>query len=272
MGRFDMSVTIVTSLYDINRSNLDGRTWDQYLQWFAKTLQLKSPMVVFVDKNLVEFVKEHRNNLPTKIVEEPIDKIPYYHLKEKIDDVIESEEYQSKISDPKRIECKSSLYNIIQYSKFGWLEKVADKNYFNSEYFLWVDAGLSRFFYDINLNNPYPGENAKQSLMNIKDSILIQVFLSYYPNLANAKELPEDYLKDNRSYIMGGMFGAGKESIKKFRPIVDDILNQMISDNFINNEQIALGYLYKKYPDMFVEFFNESHLHRSYELVVELSK
>ena len=72
---------------------------------------------------------------------------------------------------------KSSLYNIIQYSKFGWLEKVADKNYFNSEYFLWVDAGLSRFFYDINLNNPYPGENAKQSLMNIKDSILIQVFL-----------------------------------------------------------------------------------------------
>lgn len=267
-----MSVTLVTSLYDINRSNLDGRTWDEYLKWFSKTLQLKSPMVVFVDKDLVEFVNQNRKNLPTKILEEPINQIPYYHLKERMDAVIESEEYQSKISDPNRIECKSSLYNIIQYSKFGWLEKASDENYFNSEYFLWVDAGLSRFFYDMDLNNPYPSDNAKQSLLEIKDNILIQVFLSYYPDLANAKELDEDYLKDNRSYIMGGMLGVGKESIKKFRPIVDDILDQMLSDNLINNEQIALGYLYKKHPDLFVEFFNESHLHRSYELIMELSK
>lgn len=267
-----MSVTLVTSLYDIGRSKLDGRTWDEYLDWFSKTLQLKSPMVVFVNENLVDFVQQHRNGLPTKIIEEPIEKIPYYYLKDKMDSVIESEEYQSKILDSNRIECKSSLYNIIQYSKFRWLDRASDENCFDSEYFLWVDAGLSRFFYDINLNNPYPGENAKQSLLDIKDSILIQVFLSYYPDLANAKELPKEYLQDNRSYIMGGMFGAGKESIKKFCPIIDNILDEMLSDNIINNEQIALGYLYKKYPKLFVEFFNESHIHRSYELVVELSK
>ena len=267
-----MSVTLVTSLYDIDRSKLDGRTWDEYLEWFAKTLKLKSPMVVFVDEILTEFVRENRKGLPTEIIEEPIEKIPYYHLKDRMDEVIVSDEYQQKISDPSRIECKSSLYNIIQYSKFGWLERVSDQNYFNSEYFLWVDAGLSRFFYDINLNNPYPGESAQQSLMDIKDSILIQVFMSYYPDLANAEELSKEYLKDNRSYIMGGMFGAGKESIKKFRPIVDNILEEMLSDNLINNEQIALGYLYKKYPDLFVEFFNEAHIHRSYELVAELGK
>jgi|694.fasta_scaffold153440_2 hypothetical protein len=267
-----MSVTLVTSLYDIGRSKLDGRTWDEYLDWFSKTLQLKSPMVVFVDQSLVDFVRQHRNGLPTKIIEEPIEKIPYYYLKDKMDSVIESEEYQSKILDLNRIECKSSLYNIIQYSKFRWLNRASDENCFDSEYFLWVDAGLSRFFYDINLNNPYPGENAKQSLLDLKDSILIQVFLSYYPDLVNAKELPKEYLQDNRSYIMGGMFGAGKESIKKFCPIIDNILDEMLSDNIINNEQIALGYLYKKYPELFVEFFNESYMHRSYELVVELSK
>lgn len=267
-----MSVTIVTSLYNINRSNLDGRSWNEYLQWFSKTLQLNSPMIVYVDSELTEFVKEHRKNLPTKIIEESIDQIPYYHLKQKMDSVVESVEYQAKILDSNRIECKSSLYNIIQYSKFRWLERAADENYFDSEYFIWVDAGLSRFFYDINLNLSYPGDNAKQSLLEIKDNILIQVFLSYYPDLVNAKELSKEYLKDNRSFIMGGMFGAGKKAIKKFRPIIDDILDQMLSDNLINNEQIALGYLYKKYPDFFVEFFNESHLHRSYELIVELSK
>lgn len=267
-----MSVTLVTSLYNINRSNLDGRSWDDYLEWFSKTLKLKSPMVVFVDKELVEFVQTNRGNLPTKIIEQSIEEIPYYHLKESMDKVLNSEDYKSQIHDSSRIECKSSLYNIIQYSKFKWLETASEKNYFNSEYFLWVDAGLSRFFYDINLNNYYPGENAQESLLEIQDKILIQVFLSYYPDLANAQELPDDYLKDNRSYIMGGMFGAGKESIKKLCKIVDGILEKMISENIINNEQIALGYLYKKYPELFVEFFNESHLHRSYELVVELSK
>lgn len=267
-----MSVTIVTSLYNIHRSDLDGRTWDQYLEWFSRTLKLNCPMVVFVDEDLIDFVKENRGNLPTKIIKQSIDEIPYYYLKKRIDDVIESIDYQSKISDSTRIECRSSIYNIIQYSKFKWLEKASEDNYFNSEYFLWVDAGLSRFFYDINLNNIYPGEDARNSLLEIKENILIQVFLSYYPDLVNAEELSKDYLKDNRSYIMGGMFGSGKNSIKKLCSIIDNILEQMLSDNIINNEQIALGYLYKKHSDLFVEFFNESHLHRSYELVVELSK
>ena len=54
-----MSVTLVTSLYDIGRSKLDGRTWEEYLKWFSKTLQLKSPMVVFVDETMVDFVKQN---------------------------------------------------------------------------------------------------------------------------------------------------------------------------------------------------------------------
>jgi len=267
-----MTVTLVTSLYNINRETIDGRKWEDYLEWFAKTLKLKSPMVVYVESDLVNFVKEHRNGLPTKIIEESISEIPYYHLKDRTDVIIKSEEYRNKILDNSRIECNSSLYNIIQYSKFQWLKKASEENYFNSDYYLWVDAGLSRFFYDINLNQEYPGKLAKESLQEIKDNILIQVFLSYYPDLANAKLLDENYLLDNRSYIMGGMFGSGKESIKKMCSLIDDILEQMLSNNIVNNEQIALGYLYKKHPDLFVEFFNESHIHRSYELVAELSK
>ncbi len=267
-----MTATLVTSLYDINRSTLDGRTWDEYLEWFAKTLQLKSPMVVFVDRNLVDFVKDNRKDLPTKIIEQKLEEIPYYHLKDKMDSIIESKEYKSKITDPNRIECKSSLYNIIQYSKFKWMETAIDENYFDTEYFIWVDAGLSRFFYDLNTNKPYPGNNALESLLEIKDKVLIQVQLSYYPDLSYAETLTESYLTDNRSYIMGGMFGAGKDGIKNLCPIIDQILDKMISNNFINNEQIALGYLFKTQPDLFEVFYNEAHLHRGYELILELGK
>jgi hypothetical protein len=41
-------------------------------------------MVIFVSKSLVSFVEKYRNNLPTKIVEQEIDEVPYYFLNEKI--------------------------------------------------------------------------------------------------------------------------------------------------------------------------------------------
>lgn len=34
-------ITVVTSLYDIDRENLDGRSWDSYLEWFKKNIGYK---------------------------------------------------------------------------------------------------------------------------------------------------------------------------------------------------------------------------------------
>ena len=264
-------VTIVTSLYNINRSEIDGRKWEEYLEWFSVTLKVKCPMVIFVEDDMVDFVETHRKGLPTKIISMPLEKIPYYHLKGRMDEVIESSKYQDKISDEKRIECKSSLYNIIQYSKFKWIEEASDKNYFDSEYFVWMDAGLSRFFYDIDLEKSYPGHEAKQSLLQIRENILIQVFTSYYPDLVNAEKLDESYFLDNRSFVGGGIFGASQSSIKKLCPLIEEVLEKMLSNNTINNEQIALGYLYKNNSDLFAEFLNDSSKHRNYELICELA-
>ena len=55
-------ITIVTSLQDIRRHNMDGRKWDEYLEWFSGTLQINAPMVVFVDESLVKFVKHYRGD------------------------------------------------------------------------------------------------------------------------------------------------------------------------------------------------------------------
>jgi hypothetical protein len=70
---------------------------------------------------------------------------------------------------------------------------------------------------------------------------------------------------------MGGMFGCSKKSIKKLIPLIDDVLKKMLSNSIVNNEQIALGYLYKNYSDLFAEFLNDPSKHRAYELVAELS-
>jgi len=115
---------LVTSLFNIERERMngnDGRSWDDYLKWFEKTLQLKTPMIVFCEDSLVEFI-EKRREYPTKIITHIVSEIPYYYLKDQIQKIISSSEYQSKIGAPERIECQCIMWFNIQNLN-GWIEQ-----------------------------------------------------------------------------------------------------------------------------------------------------
>ena len=51
----NFGITIVTALFNIEREQMDGRDWDEYLKWFDVTLQLKCPMVLFITEDIKEF-------------------------------------------------------------------------------------------------------------------------------------------------------------------------------------------------------------------------
>ena len=53
---------------------------------------------------------------------------------EQIKEILNTKEYISRIAYPTRVECKLAEYNIIQYSKFGWLKDAIDENPFNKIY------------------------------------------------------------------------------------------------------------------------------------------
>lgn len=264
-------VTIVSALFNIERQQMDGRKWEEYLKWFDVTLSLKCPMILFVTEDLVSFVEERRKNIPTEIIPQKVSEIPYYHLKEQLDTIIESEEYKEKISDPTRIECQHSMYSIIQYSKFKWMTQAVEENPFNSKFFFWLDAGGSRFFDGYDLKLPYPSPNAIKALEGMGDKFLIQMNMEYYNDLVDSETLPESYLLDNRSYVLGSMFGGTQSALQKVSNDIEDVLlNKMISNEFVNNEQIALGYLVKQNPDDYEIYERYDGKHMS--LFTELSK
>lgn len=264
-------VTIVTSLFNVKREGMDGRNWDDYLKWFEKTLELKCSMCIFTTPDLVSFIEKRRTSIPTEIFTHTLEEIPYYYLKPKIDTIIDSKEYKEKISDPDRIECNYSMYSIIQYSKFKWLSQIANENPFNSKFFFWLDAGGSRFFENYDLNNEYPSSNAIESLNEIGNQFLVQMNMEYYEDLVASDSLSDDYLLDNRSFILGSLFGGTADAIKKVELSIEDILmNKMIDNQFINNEQIALGYLVKSSPDDYAVYERYDGKHMS--LFQELAK
>ena len=252
--------TFVSALFNIDR--VDGRKWDQYLKWFEETLKLQVPMILFIEKDLQDFVDEKRGDLPTQTVYQTVEEIPYYNLKDQIQSILDSDDYKEKMSDTDRIECKQAMYSVIQYSKFPWLQQAIELNPHKSDIFFWLDAGGSRFFNNFDLTEPYPGTAAMESLEEMGESFLIQMNCEYYRDLYEAEELDESYLYDNRSYVLGSMFGGHKNSVPKICDMVDNIFQQeMIAKGNVNNEQIALGYLVKKYPYDFAVYTRTNGQH-----------
>ena len=262
---------IVTALFNIDRESTDGRSWNEYLEWFEKTLSLKCPMFIYITEDLVSFVEERRLHSQTEICVQNLDEIPYYHLKPQIESILNSDEYKNKISDPSRIECQNPMYSIIQYSKFSWLKRAVEESIVSNKFYFWLDAGASRFFEHYNFEIPYPSSNAIEALNEIGDKFLIQMNMEYYSDLVNADILTEDYLLNNRSYVLGSMFGGTEKAISNVESEIDNILmNKMLKNNFVNNEQIALGYLVKKKPDIFEIYERTNHEHLA--LFNELTK
>ena len=232
-----MSATVVTALYDIGRDKFDAdRTMEDYLHWFGKTLALNVPMVIFTQEKYKDFITQHRDAHDTKIIVMPLQETPYYKYKDKMDHVLESAHYRTKMQDTNRIECKMSLYSILQYSKFEWLNVAAQQDHFNTPYFFWLDAGGSRFFQDLDPSKPWP---SNYKLLN---SNKFNIQGNYNTVRWVREKLPYD-MYENNCILVGGLFGGTKEICIKTAQLVNNAFDHYLEQGVFNNEQILLGTL-----------------------------
>lgn len=242
-----MNTTVVTALFNIDRETKgDNRKWSDYLDWFKDTLQLKLPMVIFIAEDLIEFVEQHRPaGYQTKIV---IQEIPYGYLEPTIEEILADEGYRAAVKDNNRVECILPYYNILQYSKFKWLKQAAYCNWFDSDYFFWMDAGISRFI-DV---------HAK-----IKDTIHIPANKLCIQKNPQFDDYPMSiqYIYESQCLLCGTIFGGTRNIINLIDDITEKILLYWIDKSFINNEQIMLAYVAKQEPKIFNLILNDTDKH-----------
>ena len=213
----------------------------------------------FVEDELVDFVKEHRGSRKTKIVSHPLENIPYYYLKDDMDAVINSEDYRIKTKCLDKLGAINSLYSIIQYSKFKWIRQSIEMNPFDSDYYFWMDAGASRFFEGFDLNQNFSGESGLEALDGIDEKVLVQLNTETYQDLVHSDTLGKEYFYDPRSFVCGTFFGMHKNIHPEIEKEVENILlNDMLKENNLNNEQIALAYLVKNKPELFEVYYRNT--------------
>lgn len=252
----DNKVTCVSALFNIERETKgDGRKWNDYLNWFKKTIQLNVPMVIFCERDTYDKIKDVRNKYPlTRIIIMELKDIYYMKYKDTVNKIVKDPEFLSKIQGKERLEIKLPVYNLLIMNKIRLLKRVANENYFNSKIFLWIDAGCSRFYTDINILNKWPDVsklNKNKMNIQIKETLFNKITI-------------DDLIYNNDHYTTATLFGGGKEIVEFFEKEMYNEFKYMLSKNCINNEQIILAVMYKKYSSTFNGFINKTSNHLQY--------
>ena len=243
-------VTIVTAFFDINRSEKgDGRTIEEYKQWIKHTLELNCNLFIVTEEKFKDFFLENRNceKYPTFLQIISITDLHFYQYYDRMKDIILSDEYKQHIAYPNRVECVLPEYSIIQYSKFHCLKIAMDLNPFQSETFFWMDAGISRFFEDIDISQPFPSNDGLHLIKNSGNKFICQS----RPDI-DQYNIDETFIWKADNLIYGGMFGGSPQTIDFIFFHVDFVFsNIMLKSRNVNNEQLTLAIIYKNFPTIF---------------------
>jgi len=241
--------TIVTAFFDIGRDKQgDGRTIGEYLEWIKKTLELNCNLFIVTEEKFRVFFEENRPKEYSTVINVIDFKDSYYYrFYDRMKEILESNEYKIKIKDVDRVECKLPEYNIVQYSKFHYLQMAIQENPFNSEYFLWTDAGISRFFLDVDLKQKYPSINGQLILEQTKDKFIIQKRNDLY-----TYPLDDDFVWKSDNLLCGTMFGGSAFIVKRISELVEEVfIEKMLNKGNANNEQLALALVWKDNKELF---------------------
>jgi hypothetical protein len=254
--------TIVTAFFDIGRDKKgDGRSIEEYLQWIKKTLHLNCNLFIVTEEKFKTFFEKNRPELyRSKTVIKIIDfkDCHYYRYYDKMKEILESTDYCNRIKHPDRVECKMPEYNIIQYSKFHFLNMAIEENPFQTEYFLWADAGISRFFLDVDISLEYPSKKSQQILQENYNRFIIQKRNDLY-----TYPLDDEFVWDSANLFIGTMFGGSKIIVTKITELIEQVfIEKMLNKNNVNNEQLSLALVWNDYKELFflVDNYTQHHL------------
>ena len=240
--------TLVTGLWDIKRGELKDfhRSFDHYLESFSQLLTLDFNMIIYVPKELEQFVHARRHFTKTKIVIRELS-----DFRKSFDFFKEVQHIREKHSWSHRADwltnspqAKLEYYNPIVMCKFFMLHDASVYNPFGSKYLFWIDAGLTNTV-DIGLLENLA--NISSYMRSIKNKFLMLSFPYVNDNEVHGFEsrvFSRFCGVERTEYVCrGGFFGGSLSSIKKLNYDYYDNLRNTIKNDFMGTEENILTIL-----------------------------
>lgn len=220
-----MTLTCVSGYWRIkNKHN------NNFEKWFNTTLKINCPYVFFSDKETIEIIKIYRGNLPTYYIECNITDFNTYKFKDKM------------VTHP--IHCPSIELNLIWNEKIFLIQKAIEINPFQTEYFMWMDAGISSFRNKMPPSQPFPNINKLNDLP--KDKFIYSSSHNFTYN--------ENFIKGqyHLHHHVSGIYLLHKNIINKLVDIYKKYLT-LIDKNDIWTDQVIWTLIYKDNKELFLK-------------------
>jgi protein YibB len=246
-----MNTTIVTGIYDIGRGSWPNfnRTYNEYFKYFKNILSLDCNIVIYIDEKDLNVVTLLRSEIDpnfnkTKIITNNFTELEAYKkFYNRTKEVMSGEIFKSRRFESHTPEMIYPEYNIINYNKVSFLEDTIKNNYFNSQYFIWLDAGYAhhRFPTEI-LYKKYPNPDKIKVLDDNKVHFL---------TLCDIKDTELSSFYDPRVSIVGSLFCGKAEPLLQLKEICFSVIDEFLNNNAINDDQTIYAYAYKHNKNLF---------------------
>lgn len=236
--------TLVTALINIQREKDDGRKFQEYINWFAGVLKIPSPMVIFVEPELVDFVHQAREGKPTKIIPQSFVNTPLSWSTPFIQRIQDSKEWKDYAKHPNDLNNKSAPYVTLMHSKMAWVWDAIQDNPFKTDLFFWIDAGLSRFWQTRlpTLNEPHPRSLRmfrKQKKIYCQVGGYKQQFLERA--FSQQKYTTDELIGCNENIIMGGFWGGPIPAVQHLcEYVLRFYVRELLQKNRVDNDQPSI--------------------------------
>lgn len=262
-----LNCTVVTALYNIGREDWPDykRNWQEYLDYFKNTLSLKCKFVIYADSFTYDFVINERKKIDpdmnyTKVIYKEFNQLPKFYLKERIDDIMSSSDYRNGLVDPNPPEYNNSNYVVLILSKMFLVEDAIDKNFYNTDYYMWLDASIR--------HNHFKPEDKFKLYPNpskINDVSGIRILCRIQPEESDLDI--KSFYKSHKNRFGAGVIVGEKNQIKEFNIKMNDVLEEALFNNLIDSEQSLHTVCYLRNKDMFELIYNDDwYYHFDYYL------
>jgi FkbM family methyltransferase len=252
-------ITLVTGLWNISRV---GRDFNHYIEHFKNFLDIPMKMFIYVPKELEYLVweKRSRENTHVRLYElEDIKNNFYAPFWDKTQEIRTNPKWLNQTGEQGWLtnspQASNEWYNPIVQSKMFMLHDAKVMNVFNTDYFLWLDAGISNTVYE-----KYFTDN--KCLDKITPYLSTFLFLSY-PYDANDEihgfdfKAINKYARETVKYVCrGGLFGGHKDFLSQANGTYYTLLQDTLNSGYMGTEESIFSIMAHLEP----------HIYRRYAL------
>jgi FkbM family methyltransferase len=252
-------LTLVTGLWNISRV---GRDFDHYIENFKKFLNIPVKMFIYVPKDLEYLVWEKRSRDNTHVRTYELEDIKnglYAPFWDKTQEIRTDPKWLNQTGENGWLtnspQASNEWYNPIVQSKMFMLHDAKILNVFDTDYFIWLDAGITNTVYE-----KYFTDN--KCLDKLIPHLNTFLFLSY-PYQADSEihgfdfKAINKYAREEVKYVCrGGLFGGHKDFLSQANGTYYHLLQDTLASGYMGTEESLFS----------VMAHLEPHIYRRYAL------